>query len=466
MRSRHPDDFTLLRWTAGDVDDVEREKIGVHVDECEACFLALAEIQELDQALRSTLEQARFELGPNDPFRARPPRQYRSTHATLELADRARSASERGSREVESLFAAVAESPDSLERSLRRLSLADPAARYLLLYALEEAGRRVTEGPTRCLRFAEEVLRRLESEAPPSEPQPSEAEVMVPLSMIAGQARLTAGQACNWTGALEVARRHFEEAYRSFPSDSVSDEIRLALTEFHESQRRTFAGRPGEGLILARRARETFERFGLQDFVVRARVAEGIALSALGRDEEAIAFYRVAVPFFEAHGLSSNYASAVNSLGASLARLGRLDEARREYSRALRRVSRERHPSILAAIRNGLAVVLFSARRYADAAKSFLQAARMLEELDLTVDALTASLWEIESWARSGDTARALHRFEIFRTSVLQLGALDPFFVRQLEEALTGRDADFERLAEIRQRAERSIREKLRAQAG
>lgn len=472
MRTRHPDDFALLRYTAGDLDDSERGGIVSHLDQCETCLMILAEIRPLDAALRrigsarASAENADTEVkfAPDDPFRERPVRVWSPPRRfAQDLTERALSASDRAHADVDGLLKAVSESQDGVTEYLRRLSLADPAARYLVLYALEEAGSRITvEGPARHLRFAEEVLGRLERESADA----GQAEAMVRIAAITAQAHVLAGQACNWTGALEKARGHLQEAYRTFAGAGEADEIRLALTEYHESQRRSFTGRSAEGVALARRARATFETFGLEDYAARARVAEGIALSALDRDAEALVCYRAAVPVFERQSLWRNYVSAVNGLGASLARLGRLDEARREYSRALRRLSREPYPSLLAFTRNGLAHVLYFSRGYAGAAKSFLQAARLFEQLDLVGDALTASLWEIESWARSGDTTRARHRLQLFRTVVGRLGALDPFIVGQLEQSLSGRDPDFERLGEIRRQAQETIREKLRVEAG
>lgn len=286
------------------------------------------------------------------------------------------------------------------------------------------------------------------------------------MATIVGQAHLLAGQASNWTGELERAKQHLARAYRCFPGDGASEEIRLALTEYHESQRRSFAGSAAQGLVLARRARSTFEELGLEDYAVRARVAEGIALSELGRDDEATAHFRAAVRIFDRERLWKNYVSAINSLGVSLARLGRLDEARREYSRALRKLSQEKHPTLLAFTRLGLAEVLESAGRHADAATSFLQAARTFDALGMVGDALTSSLKEIESWARSGDTARALHRIGIFRATVERFDALDPFIVSQLEDAVSGRASGFERLGELRRNAEEAIRETMRSRAG
>lgn len=472
MRTRHPDDFALLRYTAGDLEESETGGIVRHLDDCEACLLALSDIRALDSELRR-IGSARAAAGngiadfpPDDPFRARPARSGVRSPVPRELAEAALTHAERANAEVGGLLAALAGPPEDLRADLERLSFADSATRYRLLYALEEATSLTCETPGACLRFAEEVIERIGRETELASDDRSDAERLVPLTTIAGQAHLLAGQAANWTGALERARTHLESAYLSFPGDGVTEDIRLALTEYHESQRRSFAGQPGQGLALARRARSTFEELGLDDYSFRARVAEGIGLSGLGRDEEATHHFRSTVQAFDRAKAWKNYVSAINSLAVSLVRLDRLDEARREYSRALRKLSDEKHPTLLAFTRLGLAEVLESAGRHADAAKSFLQAARAFDALGMAGDALITSVREIENWARSGDTARALHRLGIFRAAVERLGALDPFIVSQLEEAVTGRASGFERLAELRGSVENTIREGMRTRAG
>jgi len=465
----HPTDFALLLYMAGEAEEAERDLIGRHVEACERCQVSLDEIRRVDAGFRELAEtrpsrpdEDGLELPPGDPFGKRPdfpaPRKER---VTREIADRALAASEKAGEKVAALLESARGAGGELAQRLRSVDLSEATPRYLLLYALEAMGRRLVEDPAASLRFAKETLDRLRSEPVGG---PSDAETMVPLAMLIGQAHLLAGQTSNWTGELEKGREHLEAAYRSFLESS--DEIRLALTEYHESQRRSFGGRPAEGLVLVGRASRTFRTYGLEDWIARARGAEGIALSLLGRDEEAAECFRDVTPVFESRGMWTNYVSAVNSLGTSLARLGRVAEARREYSRALKKVSRKEYPALLAAIRYGLASLLFSAGRYAEAAKAFGQAGAVFQDLRQVGDALMSSLSEIESWARSGDTARAFHRLEIFRAEVDRREALDPFIVGQLEEALSGREPDFEKVAELRRRAEEILRENLRAASG
>jgi tetratricopeptide (TPR) repeat protein len=461
----HPTDFALLRFTAGDADEIERGRIGRHVEECGTCRAALDEIRRVDEALRAIALDSRPSpsdepgLPPGDPFEKRPDfAAGRSPRVAPEVASRAIAASEQANAELDGLLAAAA-SPEESERYLSDLPLSDPSVRYRLLYGLEEMASRIVDAPATSQRFAEQSLARLRAES--FSALPGGAETMVSLAMITGQAHLLAGQTSNWTGEFERGRTHLELAYRFF-SVEPPDEIRLALTEYHESQRRSFSGKPGEGLCLIRRALRTLELYGMDVWVARARAAEGIALSQLGRDQEAVACFRSVAAMFESQGLWKNYVSAVNSLGTSLGQLGRISEARREYSHALRKVSREKYPALLAFTRHGLATLMFSAGRYAEAAKAFGQTRLLFQDLRQVGDALLASLYEIESWARSGDTARALHRLQVLRAEVDGRDSLDPFIVGQLGEALSGRVPDFERVGELRRRAEDMLRESLK----
>jgi tetratricopeptide (TPR) repeat protein len=257
-----------------------------------------------------------------------------------------------------------------------------------------------------------------------------------------------------------MARNHFEQAYRDF-GDSTGDDLSLATVELAESQRRVFSGNPDGAFVLARRALATFEEMGLEDWVARARVAEGYCLTKLNRLEEALEVTRRAVPVFQEQELWSNYVGAVNSAAAILSMLGRLDEARREYARSLKVMSRQRHAAWVGYIRNGLALVLFKAGNHRDAALAFLQASKLFREVGNIANALTASLYEIESWALCGETTRAAQRFEIFRTDVARHDALDPVIVGQLAEALSGSHPDLEEVAALRESAGQNLRERL-----
>lgn len=463
----HLDDFTLLRYAVGDLDDLERVGAERHLGACRLCSAVLEDVRRLDAELRLLAKDAgvrteweQIELPPGDPFRRRPLISAPSPDSRADgLAALALAASERAGLSQQRILDATPD-PKRLASLLGDLDLGDAASRFALLYALQEAGREIAGSPARALLFAGEVLARLRREPSADNAGRPEAERIVPRLALLGQAHVLAGQACIWTREFERARSHLEVAYRAFASGG-GDEVSLAIVEYHESQRRSFLSKGHEGRLLARRAAATFQALGLDDLFARAKVSEGLALFDLDRQEEAVGAYRLAIPIFEQRSLWSNYVGAVNSVGTSLLKLGRLDDARREYARALRRVSRERHGSWVGYIRVGLARVLLSGDRCREAALSFSQAARLFAKRGLFANSLTASLFEIESWARSGDLDRARHRLEIFRTEVARHRALDYSVTQQVDEALSGANPDFERLAQLRQQAEAVILERL-----
>jgi len=465
MRAAHLDDFTLLRYTARDLDEPDRRQAEEHLQSCPECETTLASIECLDRELKAVASgiPAAGDLSPDDPFARRP--KHRPPPAPsprgdfAKLAAAALEASERAGDSSVRILAAARGEAGELAALMDGLALSDAGDRFALLYALQEAGRQIAENPLRALGLAQAAIAALERAAPGGDPNGA-SERMVPLRALEAQACLLAGQAANWTGELEAARKRFEEAYRGF-AESTGDEVSFAMVEYSESQRRSFAGLPGEGALLARRAAASFAAAGLEDYVARSRVAEGIALAKLNREEEALAAFRAAAAVFLERQLWSNYVGAVNAAGACLMRAGRLAEARREFARALKSVSRDRHAAWVPYIRNGLANVLFSAGSYADAAKAFSQTARLFAELNLVGQTLIASLYEIESWALAGDHARAGHRLELFRAEVARHRALDPAIIGQLEAALSGENPDFREIANLRQRAEEILRDRF-----
>ena len=459
--SFHLDDFTLLRHVVADLEPEDRQRADRHLETCPRCTETLHELGQLDLELRELAAENGMHANPADPFARRPqkwdPLGHLSGPQAEARAARALAASERGIAQSNELLSAAGGGRDELRRSLSALSLSDPAGRFALLYALQASGRLIAESPARACVFAEESLARLRRE-PESR---GEAERFVPLGAVIAQAHLLAGQSGNWTGLLDQAGEHMAQAYRLL-GESTGDLFSLAQVEYCESQRRSFAGRADEGLWLARRARTAFEELGLEDHRARAEAAEANALFFLGRPEEALELYRRSLAVFEQQELWSNYVGIVNSMGECLLKVGQPDEARRMYAKALRRVSRERQPAWIAFIRHGLANALFAAGRYREAAGAFGRAARLNRELGLLANALAAALFEIESWARSGDMTRAGHRLEIWLDEVARHDALDPSLMRAVRKSLSGEEPDLTAVAELRKEVEGMLQERLK----
>ncbi|MEO8430974.1 MAG: tetratricopeptide repeat protein, partial [Acidobacteriota bacterium] len=411
----HLDDFTLLLYAVQELPEPAYQSAEAHLRECEGCSAVAREITRLDAELRDVAARGAFasepavnELPADDPFRSRPELVSSSPRTGgMDAVTRAIAASERAGVIRERLLDASRQ-PALLSDAISALSMENADARYGLLYALQESGRHIAAGPARSLRLAEAALDLFRRTPAVFAAEPAEAEASVPMTLLRGQAHLLAGQACNWVQDFDLGGTHLKLAYRCFSRGG--DEVGLALVEHIEAQRRFLTNRGEEALVLAKRARASFQSFELDELAAKADVAVGSALATLGREEEALPLLRSALDFFEKRGIWTNYVGTLNNLGASLHRLNRLDEARREYARALRRMSRERDASLLAIIRHGLADVLFAAGRYREAAGSFSQTARLYRDLALPARALIASLYEIESWARSGDLGRAHHR--------------------------------------------------------
>jgi tetratricopeptide (TPR) repeat protein len=469
LKMRHLDDFTLLRYLAEDLEDAERGEAAEHLGACSTCQATLREIDGLDKELIALAKDPAArqvweieDLPAEDPFRRRPIGRRIARLNRIDAADvaaRAVVASEEGTALSTVILDAARKSARDLQDLLSRLSLSDPADRFALLYALQEAGRQIAENPVRFLALAECSLSHLREFAHCQDSNAG-AEQAVPMMALFGQTHQLAGQGCLWTGDLEKSGSHLELAYRAFALGG-RDETSLARVELVESQRRFFAEKGAEALVLARRASTTFELFGLEDEQARCQVAEGMALFQLGSWEDAVGSFREALPVFENRGLWSNYVGTLNTIGHCLVKLGRLAEARREYARALRRLSRERHRSWLPFIRKGLADVLFSGRRYREAAIAAGQAARLYAEDGQVSRALVAGLFEVESWARAGDLTRARHRLDLFSTEVSRQGVLDPTLKRLIGEALSGASPDFQKIAELRQCTEETLNERF-----
>jgi tetratricopeptide (TPR) repeat protein len=469
LKRQHLDDFTLLCFVGGELGEPERATVVDHLTGCRRCQATHTEIARLDEDLSllakdpASRQEWLEELPAGDSFHRqpraarKPPRQVSAT--TVERLVRVSVAAESAMAATEGFLEAVKNPASDPTDTLSRISFSELTDRFALLYTLQESGLQVAENPRPLLAFAEEVIAAIKGLLGDQARKAPETERDVPLQLLHGQANQLAGQARLWTGELELAGSHLVSAYRDFTM--LGDETGVARVEQLEAQRRFFTGHGGEALILARRSAATFAMLGLDDDRARARGAEGMALFQLGRWQEAADAFGEALGVFESHQLWSNYVGTLNSIATALVKMGRLDEARREYARALRRLSREQHRSWLPFIHKGLAEVLFSAGRYREAAVQSSRAVRLYAESGQVSRSLMASLFEAENWARAGDLGRARHRLELFRAEITQHGILDPTLVGLIEEALSGRNTDFQAIVNLREWTEAALKERF-----
>jgi tetratricopeptide (TPR) repeat protein len=463
----HLEEFILLRYVAGDLSNIDREAAVDHLVACSSCGATHAEIERLDAKLKTLAAQgamddsSTFGLARTDPFCSRPELTKRPQTATRlrPVAQDAISEAAQG-KALAQMVLDAARKPESLAPFLSTLDTKRGAHRFAVLYALHDAGRNSAEDPYRATSFARGALGWIHQIARGEADSP--AELMVPNVTLRAQAHLLLAIACLWTNRFSRARAHLVVAYRGFAAGG-GDETKLAVVELAEAQRRALSYEPLPALALTRRAHETFQDRGLDDYAARARVIEGLAFYALHRDEDAVRAYREALPTFESHCLWSNYVGALNSIATSLSRLGRHEEARREFARALRRFSQQEHRYWLGYLRIGLAESLFAAARFDEAAGAAARASKVFDDCRLRAQALIAMLLEIESWARSGNVSRAQLRLGLFWAEVERDGQrLDPVIIRDLGRALSGANPNFERLAELREAAAHQVEELYR----
>ncbi len=450
----HVDEFTLLRIIVGEATRAEETQASTHLETCKRCQKALSELEQVDRGLRRLALKGLLDephgvddLPSGDPFRRRP------TVATNRSSRRSTLPLETGSLRSEATFyqrrllESVAN--NTAVTAVEGFDLGDSSQRLGLLYALQESGRRIAESPERASHFASAAISRLESSSR-SAYSDTVPEAIAPWFLLWGQAHVLAAQGHLWTKNFKRAGSSLRVAYRAF--GKIGDETSLAITELNESQRRSFVGLGQTALVLAARARKTFEERGLDDLAARAMVAEGLAYFDLEQHEQAVAAYRTSLPVFERYALWSNFVGATNSIATSLVQLGRLDEARREYARALRRFSREDHRSWQGFLRIGIAEILFAAGRFRDAARSAAAAGKVFADCGLRANALIVWLLEIECWARCGDMVRSQNRLDAFLRASQAEQAIDRTVRRKMESALAGARPNLDQLAKLRSR--------------
>jgi tetratricopeptide (TPR) repeat protein len=456
----HLDEFTLLRFAARDMNDIERVHAKRHLATCSACQEELVLMERLDgllsdlgpDLLKPVQEE---ELSSQDPFFARPLASHRpgirlDPVSCLEAVRRSDAVRERVLN-----AARASDWATEVEGVLRTLDLSLLENRYGLGFALDEARQYMAEGVLRWLGLALQASSRLEHEGP----GPPTGAYAYPLDDLRARARLLSGFARLWTGNYEESGQDLRQAYRLYGQGTAA-ESSFARVEIFESQRRSFLDVPQEALILAERACATFEFLGLEEDLARSRFAKGLALSGLKREEEAIAEFRATLPVFAKAGLWNMYASTVSNVAASLLLIGRLDEARREYARALRMVSDTERPAILSFLRFNLGLLLLEGEKFDEAASAFAAASALFMRQGSRTDALAAELYQIESLARGGSTKAAGLLLEKLRTGTEPDDALDQGLLDAMEQALSGSSRDVLQLTVLREQLESILRER------
>ncbi len=327
MSATHPDDTTLLRSIHGDLPDRSQAALQKHLARCRPCRDQRDGTKRLHERLAGAGDSLAFHVG--DLFAARPvpPQAEAPRGAALKAMATALGRLD----EAKSVLKAAIEEDGS--RAGLGLMLDDAAARLAAVHLLEEAA---TGDPSEKLAaFAAAVARRIEEAAPEGE---EEVDAVVSRAQLAAVAGLVTGNWRLFCGRPKEAAGSFAAAWKALAGFDAPEHL-VAWVEAGESLRRSYEGRPVEGRLLAERALETFERYGLARGALRARHARAVALYTASQFREAHREFRAALGSKVATQLDR--ARAVSGAAFCLAARGRFHEAAKEYSRVRRRLKGE-----------------------------------------------------------------------------------------------------------------------------
>jgi tetratricopeptide (TPR) repeat protein len=212
--------------------------------------------------------------------------------------------------------------------SAKALNLDDPACRLAAAHVLEEA---VAADPSEHLAdFAAAIAGR--------EITGGEAEAVLPGARLRALAHLVLGNWHLFAGRKDEAMANFRAAWAALGAFDAPAYL-CAWVEVGESLRRSYDGLPVVGRLLAERALETFERYGLGRGVLRARHARAVALYTASEFREAQRELRAVLRSKDATGLDR--ARAVSGAAFCLAARGRFHDAAKEYSPVRRKLKGE-----------------------------------------------------------------------------------------------------------------------------
>ncbi len=323
MRAIHPDEATLLRSVLGDLPERRQADLRRHAARCRPCRREREATKRLHERLSAAGDSLAFET--SDAFVGRPV--SRPVGHAGDLAVKAMAAVlGRLESEKQRIFAIAIEAEAT--EAARALDLDGAACRVAAAHVLEEA---VAADPSeRLADFAAAIAGR--------DVAGGEAEVVLPGAQLRALAHLVLGNWWLFAGRKDEATAEFRAAWAALGAFDAPEHL-CAWIEVGESLRRSYDGRAVEGRLLAERALETFERYGLGRGVLRARHARAVALYTASEFREAHREFRAVIRSKDATGLDR--ARAVSGAAFCLAARGRFHEAAKEYSRVRRRLRGE-----------------------------------------------------------------------------------------------------------------------------
>ncbi len=347
MKAIHPDEATLLRSVIGELPERRQAELGRHVSRCRPCGTNRAATRRLHERLSAAGDLLAFAAG--DVFAARPGSGSAGQPGGRASAQSLKTALERLVGEKERLLAAI---ESDASKAARGLDLDDGACRLAAAHVLEEA--LMGDPSKRFAEFAAGVAGRKTTDM-------EEAEAVVPREQLRALSHLVRGNSTLFAGRPRDAATDFRTAWSEFGAFDAPEHL-CAWAEIAESLRRSYEGRAVEGRVLAERALETFERYGLDRGIVRARHALAVAQYTAGEFREAHRGFRAVIVLKDATGLDR--ARGVSGAAFCLAARGRFHDAAKEYSRVRRKLRGEGAQAEQSLLQGEMKIALGTAGRW------------------------------------------------------------------------------------------------------
>ncbi|HEX7403834.1 MAG TPA: hypothetical protein VF287_07460, partial [Usitatibacter sp.] len=323
MSGSHPDEATFLRSVVGELPERRQTDVRRHVSSCRPCLRESAATKRLHERLSAAGDSLAFSVG--DPFMSRPGPRHAGALGKLAVKAMALALG-RLESEKERLLAGI---ESGVAETDFELDLSDAARRLATAHVLEEA---VAADPSERLARLAAAVAGLDAGAG------EDAEAVLPGALLRVLAHLVLGNFRLFAGRQRDAAEEFRSAWATLGAFDAPEHL-CAWVEVGESLRQSYEGRAPEGRLLAERALETFEHYGLARGIVRARHARAAALYTASEFREGHREFRAVIGSKDATGLDR--ARGVSGVAFCLAARGRFREAAKEYSRVRRRLRGE-----------------------------------------------------------------------------------------------------------------------------